>query len=278
MIDLSSEQCLDAIEALRTFNARIDDGAFYIKIEHYDHFVCTAIHNGHRMRHDVAEKCAWREEQRRYEEDPFTADIIARLPITVVGGDSRFEYDLNRGPEACIHEEAWGKAVWKTPLSDAQRKLSQSKHKAFYSVLGALYGKLLELHPHVVSYDVHAYNYRRPGMGETPLFNIGTEQLDTQRWQADIDDWARCLGEINLPDVEVRASINEVFFGRGYHATFTTSRFPDIMLLPTEIKKVFMDELTGQPRMEILKALQDAFGNAVLQHSSIFRQRHHHDS
>lgn len=274
MRDLSSAECIEAIEETRALEARVDGGAFFIRIEHYGHFVCTAIHNGHRMRPDIACKCAWSEEQRLYEEDPYTADVISRMPITVVGGDSRFEYDLNRKPEECIHEEAWGRKVWKAPLSESQKKASRAKHAAFYAVLGTLYGKLAELHPRVVIYSVHAYNYRRPRMGESPLFNIGTEQLDLRRWQPDIDDWVSALEAIQLPHVDIRVAINEVFFGRGYHATFTVSRFPNILPLPTEIKKVYMDELTGQPRMEILEPLHDAFEAAILRHSSSFRERH----
>lgn len=275
MHDLSSVECIEAIGEARIFDARVNGGAFFLKIEHYGHFVCTAIHNGHRMRPDIAEKCAWSEEQRLYEEDPFTANVISRMPITVVGGDSRFEYDLNRDPRQCIHETAWGRKVWKTPLSEKQRRVSEAKHAAFYAVLEALYGKLAELHPCVVIYSVHAYNYRRPGMGDTPLFNVGTEQLDTRRWQPDIDNWVRMLEAIQLPQVDVRVAINEVFFGRGYHATFTITRFPNILPLPTEIKKAYMDELTGQPMMEILAPLHDAFEAAILRHSTAFQERHH---
>lgn len=274
MIELSSAACVKAISAMRTFDACVDNGAFFVKIEDYGHFVCTAIHNGHRMRPEIEAKCAWSDAQRRHEEDPYIARIIQHMPITVTGGDSRFEYDLNRAPEQCIYEEAWGKPVWKTPLSKEEKNHSLAKHQAFYSVLGALYGKLEDLHPAVLSHDVHSYNSRRTCAEDDPMFNIGTEQLDTERWQPDIDEWAQILGEIYLPGITVRVAVNEVFFGRGYHATFTTSRFPNILLLPTEIKKTFVKEDGAQPEVKAILALQAAFGNAIIQHSKAFRKRH----
>ncbi len=270
MEELGTEQCMAAIEAARPLRAAVDGGAFFVRIDHYAHFVCTAIHHGHRMRPEVAAKCALDEEARRYEEDPFTGDMIDRMPITVVGGDSRFEYDLNRPPEACIHEEAWGHKIWRTPLSAEEKARSLEKHRAFYRVLGALYRKLEQLHPAVLSYDVHSYNYQRPGMGDTPVFNVGTEQLDTARWGAVIEDWLQQLGRIHLPGIVVRAARDEVFYGRGYHATFVRNHFPATLILPTELKKVFMDEFSGRPIVPVFEALREAFQDAVARHAAGF--------
>ena len=130
-------------------------------------------------------------------------------------------------------------------------------------MLGALYGKLESLHPQVLAFDVHSYNYQRPGMGDVPLFNIGTEQLDTHRWQPDIDRWAERLGRINLPGIAVRAAINEVFYGRGYQATVVGRHYHNTLVLPTELKKVFMDELTGKPRSDVLEQLHAEFEQAI---------------
>ena len=270
MIELGIDDCVAAIRERKTFHASVNDGALFLKIEDYTHFVCTAIHNGHRLRPGLAEKCALTEAQRLREEDPYTADIASNMPITVVADDSRYEYDLNRAPATCVYEEAWGQAVWREPLSDAEKAASLAKHSAFYTILGALYEKLESLHPQVLAYDVHSYNYRRPGMGDVPLFNIGTEQLDTQRWQSVIDRWADRLGRIKLPDVDVRAGVNEVFYGRGYQATFVGKHCRNTLVLPTELKKVFMDELTGEPRSEVLETLHSEFEQAILEHAEYF--------
>ena len=269
MIELSVDACVTAIREGKIFHASVNSGAFFVKIEGYARIVCTAIHNGHRLRAELLEKCALSDAERLREEDPFTADVIASMPITVVGNDSRYEYDLNRPAETCVYEEAWGQQVWQTPLSDAEKAASLARHHDFYRVLDALYNKLESLHAEVWVYDVHSYNYRRPGMGDVPLFNIGTEQLNLQRWQPVIDQWVELLGKITLPGVDVRAAVNEVFYGRGYQATFVKKHFSNTLVLPTELKKAFMDELTGEPKREILTALQQAFEAAIRAHARV---------
>ncbi len=266
-MELSINDCLQAIRDRKTFAATVNGGALSIRIDDYAHFVCTAIHNGHRLRPELMAKCALDESARLREEDPYTADIAANMPITVVGNDSRYEYDLNRPPETCVYEEAWGQTVWSTPLTDAERATSLAKHQAFYTVLGELYAQLESIHAQVVVYDVHSYNYRRPGMGDVPVFNIGTEQVDTGRWQPDIDRWRDLLDSIELPGVPVRAAVNEVFYGRGYQATYVGDNCRNTLLLATEAKKVFMDELSGEPRRDVLDKLHIEFERAISEHA-----------
>ncbi|HHH43060.1 MAG TPA: hypothetical protein ENK49_02895 [Gammaproteobacteria bacterium] len=269
-MELDTESCVAMIREGTVFEASVNDGAFFVTIMDYAHFACTAIHNGHRLRPELLANCALDEAQRLREEDPWTADVAANMPITLVANDSRYEYDLNRPPETCVYEEAWGQTVWNTPLTDAEKAASLAKHEAFYTVLGALYEKLESLHPQVLVYDVHSYNCKRPGMGDVPLFNVGTEQLDTGRWQAVIDHWVEQLGNIQLPGIEVRAAINEVFYGRGYQATFVNRHCPNTLVLPTEIKKAFMDELSGKVLPDVLEILHREFEQAITAHAQYF--------
>ncbi len=274
MIDLTPEACIERIDAGETFHARVNGGAFEIRIDRHVPHVCTAIHAGHRLRPELQTKCALSESERLYEEDPFTDTLVSNQPITVFARDTRFEYDLNRAPDSCIYEEAGGKTVWREPLGEDERRLSLDKHAAFYAVLGALYRHLESRFPAVLTYDVHSYNWRRPGMGDTPLFNVGTEQIDMARWGADVEAWVDELGRIRVPEVPVRAAINEVFFGRGYHATFVREHCPNTLILPSEVKKVFMDENTGQPLPAILEPLHARFEAAVEHHAAAFARRH----
>ena len=267
---MTAEECIEAIRRHEPFHASVNDEAFFVRIDDYTHFVCTAIHSGHRMAEDLVGKCALTEAERLYEEDPFTDTITSNMPVTVVANDSRFEYDLNRAPEKCVYVEAWGKAVWREPLTDAEKTRSLARHDAFYRVLGALYHKLESLHPAVLTYDVHSYNYQRPDMGDTPVFNVGTEQIDLSRWQSAIDHWVGILDRIRLPGIPVRCAVNEVFFGRGYHATFVRENMPNTLILPSEVKKVFMDEHTGQPHPDILEPLHAEFEQAIVQNSNDF--------
>lgn len=270
MIELTPAECIARIQAAETFHASVNDGTFEIRICEYAAHVCTAIHAGHRLREELESKCALNEHERLYEEDPFTDTLVENQPITVFARDTRFEYDLNRAPDACIYDEAWGKAVWKRPLTDQERQTSLARHGAFYEVLGALYRRLEDLHPKVLVYDVHSYNWQRPGMGDTPVFNIGTEQIDMDRWGNSVRAWARELAGIRLPGIPVRAAIDEVFFGRGYHATFVRENLNNTLILPSEVKKVFMDENSGQPLPAILDSLHDQFEAAINRHATEF--------
>ena len=56
MTELGIDDCLAAIREGKTFQASVNNGAMSVKIEDYTHFVCTAIHNGHRLRAGLVEK------------------------------------------------------------------------------------------------------------------------------------------------------------------------------------------------------------------------------
>ena len=79
MTELDTDSCIAAIRDGELMQASVNDGAFTVRIENYAHFVCTAIHNGHRLRPELLAKCALDDAQRLREEDPWTADVAARL-------------------------------------------------------------------------------------------------------------------------------------------------------------------------------------------------------
>ena len=56
MIELGIDECVTAIRNREKLHASVNNGAFFIKIEDYTHFVCTAIHNGHNLRSGLLEK------------------------------------------------------------------------------------------------------------------------------------------------------------------------------------------------------------------------------
>ena len=87
---------------------------------------------------ELKSKIALSEFERWYEEDPHTAAFIEALPITLIGHDSRYEYDLNRKPEDCIYDVAWGKKVWKKKLTSKETQTSLKKHDNFFRVVKAL--------------------------------------------------------------------------------------------------------------------------------------------
>ncbi|MEZ4936638.1 MAG: N-formylglutamate amidohydrolase [Crocinitomicaceae bacterium] len=174
---MSIKQIVKLIQNQETFEAIAEDGSFQIKVHGYVPYICTAIHDGHKLRSSLKDKILIDEFGRWYEEDPYTGAFITSMPITLIGMDSRYEYDLNRGPETCIYEEAWGNKVWKRTLTAKERQISLQKHANYYKVTHALVAKLEELFDGCVVYDVHSYNWQRWDR-KVPLFNIGSEKID----------------------------------------------------------------------------------------------------
>ena len=269
---LKIDEIIKLISKGEIFEAVPLDHSFHIKINKYVPYCCTAIHDGSEIRKDIKSKLALDDFQRWYEEDPYTGEFIDSLPITIIGLDSRFEYDLNRRPEACIYEEAWGQKVWKTKLSPKERQVSLKKHDNFYKVVKALVKKLNELYQSCIVYDIHSYNYKRWDR-EVPLFNIGTENVDNQRFGAYIDHWQEELASIKLTNIENKTAINDVFYGRGYNLECITKAFPNTLVLATEIKKVYCNELTGEDFPEVIAQLKQSFKEAIINNAQLFSEK-----
>jgi uncharacterized protein (TIGR02421 family) len=259
------------IEEEKLFEFSSADGGFKIKITKYVPFCCTAIHNGSQLRHDLQKKIALNEYQRWYEEDPFTDDFVKSMPITIIGNDSRFEYDLNRTPDECIYDDAWGKKVWNKKLTAQEIKISKQKHAGYYKVLQALITKLESLFGGCIVYDIHSYNYKRWDR-EVPLFNVGTEQLNGSFYHSTIQNWLKVLSEISMPDIPNKTAENDVFRGKGYNAEYISTHFSNTLVLPTEIKKVYCDELTGDIYPKIKRLLQQNLKQAILTNANDFCQ------
>lgn len=271
MQQLKISEIIKLIENQKTFEAIASDNSFKIKVNKYVPYCCTAIHDGSNLRASLKDKIAINEYGRWYEEDPFTGEFIGALPITLIGMDSRYEYDLNRSPENCIFEEAWGNKVWKKPLTASEKRISKQKHANFYKVVAALIGKLESLYGSCVIYDVHSYNFQRWDR-EVPLFNIGTERIDIAKFEPYIENWRQELSNIEIPGVINKTRINDVFYGRGYNLEFVTQNFPNSLVLATEVKKVYCNELTGEDYPKIIRELQQKLKIAILNNAQYFSE------
>jgi uncharacterized protein (TIGR02421 family) len=270
---LEIREILELIESEKHFEATAIDGSFTIKINRYLPYCCTAIHDGSNLRTELKAKINHDEYGRWFEEDPFTGDFISSMPITLIGNDSRFEYDLNRNPEDSIFDIAWDRKVWKKKITPKERQRSIQKHNNYYKVTHALIKKLESLFGGCVVYDIHSYNYQRWDR-KVPLFNIGTENVDIERFGNVVEHWRKELEKIQLEDVENKAAINDVFFGRGYNLEYITKNFSNTLVLATEIKKIYCNELTGDDYPKIIKGLQQSLKKAILNNANYFNQEH----
>lgn len=108
MLTLSEKECIQRIKKRECFHAEINDGSFIVKIDEYTPLICAAIHNGHRLRSELDKSFLLSKQERYYEEDPYTDELISSFPIQLIGNDSRFEYDLNRAKTLSTYfKTAW---------------------------------------------------------------------------------------------------------------------------------------------------------------------------
>jgi len=270
MQTFSEQDILNKIKNREVFTATIEGGAFTLKIDHYEPAFSAAIHNGANMRPELIENCILTEAERYYEEDPYTGSFIENQPITLISHDSRYEYDLNRNTDKCVYETAWGKDVWKQPLSKETIATSKAKHAQFYRIVSAICDALLEDFGECIVYDNHSYNFKRHERKDLPVFNLGTSSVKSNKWRPVIDRWLKGLKSMPVDGCEISAAENDIFYGKGQLAAHCHGLYDDVLVLATESKKVFMDELTGEPDELILPSLQKAYNATVAENTAAY--------
>ncbi len=238
----------------------------------------TAIHAGHAVREELLAIMALSEQGRLAEEDPATDRIIRRCPSTLWSLDSRAEYDLNRPPELALPltpERFWGKRVYRSSPTEAMNRRSLEKYEAFYRFAEGAVRVLLDRFGACVVYDVHSYNIQRQrdkGHPSPPVFNLGTRGIDRARWRKPVTEWLHRLGRIHLDGRPASVAENDVFGGQGEFCRRVSLGDPNVLVLPTEISKVYMDERAGTIHECLTDQLAEGLAAAVAAHGSGFRR------
>jgi len=251
-------------------------GGFAYRLDLSVPTVATAIHAGHNVRKELLPLMELDEAGRRFEEDAATDEMIQGAPSAIWGLDSRAEYDLNRPPENALPltpEQFWGTRVYREQPGAEMNRTSLAKFTAFHRFLAACLQALIEKHGACTVYDMHSYNITRQlekGIADPPVFNLGTELLDHATWGRQIEHWLELLREIKLPGHDVTVAVNRVFFGRAYLCSSLTRADGRILVLPTEISKIYMDELQGRLKPEIVQALREGLQKAFREHTRLF--------
>ena len=256
MLKLAVADIISNIKSEIPFEAVSEDYSFILKISDYAPYICAAVHDGHQFRKSLWDNCLHTEYDRWYEEDPCTSEMVASHPIVLSGCDSRFEYDLNRPPDGAIYSDAWGKPLWKTPLSAAEYDHSMRKHASFYSVVHALVEQIEGKYGKAIVFDMHSYNWKRWDR-EVPTWNLGTSNIDNERFGEIVTAWQQKLETIKLPNsIKSDCKINDTFQGNGFFLKYITTTFGNTLVLATEIAKVYCDELTAIIYPEVVRAVE----------------------
>ena len=274
MLKLSVDQIIEKINAEETFHVVASDYSFTLKIDEYVPYVCGTVHDGDQFRKELWDNCLHTQYERWYEEDPGTKNMVISHPILIAGRDSRFEYDLNRIPEEAVFDTAWGKQLWRRPLTKEEKEKSLAKHTAFFKVTHALIKKIEDKFGAAIVYDMHSYNWQRWDR-EVPTWNLGTSNIDNDRFGEDIESWRQSLSEIKLPNnIKSRAAINNTFFGNGYFLKYITKNFKNTLVLATEIAKVYCDEQNQIIYPEVVEAVEEQLKERMIEHANNFYKKH----
>lgn len=249
------------------------DASFMTVREGHGPVIATAIHAGHELRPDVARAIEIDGEQRRYEEDPFTARWVGIGDTSVVVHRSRFEVDLNRPRRGAVYrgpDAAWGLDVFAGDPDPALAERSRELHDEFYAEFARLCERAADAFGAFVVYDLHAYNYRRAGRDAPPAhpaansdINVGTATLDRSRWGEVVDRFIQvaCQHEIDGRAPDVRENVR---FTGGYLVEWVHERFPETGVgLAIDVKKVHVDEHTGEPIEPVLTEIGRALAATV---------------
>ena len=273
MTTLSETAMIEKIKNRDIFTATIEGGGFTLKIAKYEPALSAAIHNGGNFREELVENCLLSQAERYYEEDPHTGSFIEKQPITLIGHDSRYEYDLNRITADCVYETAWGKEIWKKPLSPDTIAESTEKHAQFYRIVSAVVEALVEDFGECIVYDMHSYNFKRHERTDLPVFNLGTSTVTDERWRPVINAWLDALTHIPVEGTEITAAENDIFQGKGFLAAHCHGLYDNVLVLATEVKKVFMDELTGEEDKTVLPSMQQQFNTIVTTNTAAYMKK-----
>lgn len=230
--------------------------------------LATAIHAGHDFRDEVASAHALDEASRLREEDPFTDRWLDIADASIAVQRSRFEVDLNRPRDKAVYrvpDDAWGLDLWHTPPDDDLVNRSLAIYDAFYDDLASLCDAAAAANERFVVLDLHSYNHRRGGPGApvenpaaNPEINVGTGTVDATIWGSVISTFITTMGSnpfdggtldvrenVRFRGGQMSAWINERYAGRG-------------CALAIEMKKIYMDEWTGEPLEAMIVGIGDA--------------------
>lgn len=235
--------------------------------------VAAAVHHGHTVRADVAERLALEPAARRREEDPHTGDWTSVAPTRIIGRRSRFEFDLNRPREKAVYldpEDAWGLEIWDAPPPRDVVESSLAFYDAFYAQIRELLDELVRRHGRVVVLDLHSYNHRRAGPASAPAdpegnpeINVGTGSMDRDFWAPVVDRFIDDLRRFDFLGRSLDVRENVRFHG-GWFPRWIHETFPGRVCAPAiEVKKFFMDEWTGEVDPMRWDAVRRALGSAV---------------
>ena len=235
--------------------------------------VAVALHDGHYVRPEVEQLLAISSDNRKREEDPFTAAWTDIAESRLIVLRSRFEIDLNRPRHQAVYlqpKDSWGLKVWQSQPPQDLIERSLAEYDAFYAEVGKICRMLEQRYGRFVIYDLHTYNHYRQGMQAAPAIeiynpeiNLGTGTLNRKYWQPVVERFIYEMRQFDFLGRKLDVRENVKFEG-GYFAEWIHTNFPhSACVLAIEVKKFFMNEWTHQPDLVKMSAVHRALKASV---------------
>ena len=118
---------------------------------------------------------------------------------------------------------------------------------------------------------MHSYNFIRHKK-DLPIFNLGTENVNQKKFKKVIDYWVRGLESIKIRSIENTTEVNGPFQGNGYFLIHISKKFPNTLVLATEVKKIYCNELDGNNYPLVINDLEEGFKRIIIQTSHFFTE------
>ncbi|GEQ86389.1 hypothetical protein ULMS_18970 [Patiriisocius marinistellae] len=123
-------------------------------------------------------------------------------------------------------------------------------------------------------YDMHSYNWKRWNR-EVPVINLGTSNIDNKRFENFAETWRESLSRLKLPnEISATSKINDTFQGNGYFLKYITENFKNTLVLATEFKKIYCDELNQIIFPEVVHAIEQQLQFKIKKHAEEFIKAH----
>jgi len=235
--------------------------------------ITAAIHSGHYVRKEVAEKLKISEIDRLREEDPYTSGLTEISESRIVCNRSRFEVDINRTRDKAVYispRDAWGLDIWKSAPPDSLISNSLANYDTFYQEVKQMLVDTENQFGYFILLDFHSYNHLRNGPNampadptDNPEVNIGTESIVQDYWKPVISKFLSDLSNFNYLgrhlDVRENIKFKGGNFPRWVNNTFSKSG----CAIAIEVKKFFMNEWTSEIYQKEYETLKKALATSI---------------
>ncbi len=216
--------------------------------------VCTAIHNGHYLRDEIAEKMILSKADRLREEDPLTGFFTEFAKNRIVVNTSRFEVDLNRPRTRSVYqnpEDCWGLKLRDVPLIETEIENSLNEYDDFYRRVKLHLDELINIYGRIIVLDIHSYNHHRLGPDaeyDDPKYNpeiiLGTNNMPENNLSI-VEKLRDNICDIDYNGRSIDCRINVKFPGGHFPRWIHHVYGEKAIAIALEFKKTFMDEWSG---------------------------------